>query len=363
MRANLVDLEASPSYLMLKDAEPGTETRRKFSDEIEAGKDLWTVVEAADAQLRTARVHADEKGSAAHQEAELRRLLTEKWFAISFADGRTVSMSVNQTLGEIRNRLAGVSEAVSAVEDLWTGLMPRIDSARDTLIRLEGEAQALGVTEPLIGRAKAKVEDLAERLLSDPLSVVSADGPQLDRDVAEAAKQMARLRTGHDNLDKDLNGTEERLASLRVIRARAEAAFVEASTKIDSVTGLVRTPSAAIIDGPDGLAAKLDGLFDDAGSTAWTQKRSLLDIWLTTVKKLEAQLIRAETANRAPLERRDELRGRLQAYKAKIAAAGKAEDMDFSEIVDRARSELFTSPTDLSVADAAIAELAARLRQ
>ncbi|MEM7275157.1 MAG: hypothetical protein AAF547_18895 [Actinomycetota bacterium] len=362
-RAGLLEIEASPSYLMLTDPAIEGETARRYGAAARDARDLWPLMDAAGVQLAAARNQLDSKGASGAAGRELRRLLEEPWYAVTdLADGVPRSLSTSQTLAEVRRRYQAIRAGVTEVDQLWVSVLPRVDSARGTLDRLEHEAGELEIVEPLIGRARALAEDLAERLVSDPASVTVADGANLDAQVAKAAKQMAVLRTGHDRLDADFESTEELLASLRVLRARAEAARVEAMTKIVDPDGLVRVPSVELLDGPDGMAKRLDDLFDGAATAAWTQKRTLLDSWLTTARKLEAQLQRAEDANRTPLEARNELRGRLQAYAAKIAATGRAEDIDLAEVVDRARAQLYTAPTDLAAAEAAITELATRLR-
>jgi hypothetical protein len=358
----LSEIEESPSYLMLQDAAVTGETARKYGKAAAEARDLWAYLEAARAQLSAARAHYDAKGVKGSNGAELRRLLEQPWFAATIGTDPPRNLSVGQTLAEVRRRYEAIRAGVTEVDRLWASVLPRVDAARTTLDRLQGEADDLGVLEPLIGRARALADDLAERLIDDPASVSAADGANLDVQVAKAAKQMSALRTGHENLDVDFAATEELLASLRVLLARAEAARAEALAKVVDPQGLVRVPGPQVLDGPDGLANRLDGLFENAATAAWTQKRTLLDSWLASARKLEAQLMRAGDSNRAPIEARNELRGRLQAYSAKIAATGRAEDLELAELVDRARSRLFTAPTDLVEAEAAMVELAARLR-
>lgn len=348
---------------MLTDEALTGETARRYGTAAREARDLWAFVEAAEIQLTTARSHYTTKGAVGANGRELRRLLEERWFAITNLTGAAPKdYSITGTLAEIRRRYQAVRAGVTEVEQLWVSVLPRVDSARTTLARLQAEAADLGIVEPLIGRAQALAEDLAERLVADPASVSVGDGSNLDTQVAKAAKQMATLRAGHDQLDTDFEGTEELLASLRVLRARAEAARVEAINKVIGTHELVRVPSEALLDGPDGMANRLDALFEAAATAAWTQKRTMLDAWLTTARKLEAQLLRAGDTNRRPLEARNELRGRLQAYAAKIAATGRSEDLELAELLDRARAELYTAPTDLNTAEAAIADLATRLR-
>ncbi|MGI9596047.1 MAG: hypothetical protein ACR2QK_07805, partial [Acidimicrobiales bacterium] len=219
--SGLSEIEASPSYLMLKDATVSGETARKYGAAARDARDLWTFIEAAGAQLAAARSHFDTKGANGAQGVELRRLLEEPWFAITTVDGPARNYSVSQTMGEIRRRYQAIRIGVTEIDRLWVSVLPRVEAARTTLERLESEAAELGVLEPLIGRAKALADDLAERLVSDPASVSTQDGSNLDLQVANAAKQMSALRTGHDDLDADFNATEQLLASLRVLLARA----------------------------------------------------------------------------------------------------------------------------------------------
>lgn len=366
-RAEMTEIEASPSYLMLRDASETGDTARKYGSAAADARGLWGLIDGVAAQLSEARDFVDNNGSNGARSTELRRLLEQRSIVAVEDPSSTPARSarrytVSEAFREIRRRYEAVRAGVTEIDQLWVSVLPRVEAARTSLDRLQAEADDLGVLEPLIGRAKALAEDLAERLVADPASVSIQDGTNLDVQVANAAKQMATLRTGHDNLDGDFNATEELLASLRVLRARAEAARTEALAKIDQPQGLVRVPDRSLLDGPDGMAARLDELLENAATAAWTQKRALLDSWLTSAVKLEAQLNRAGDANRGPVEARNELRGRLRAYTAKMAAMGRAEDLELADLVDRARSELYTAPTDLATAEAAIADLATRLR-
>lgn len=363
LRAGVVEIESLPSFLMLTDADLTGETARRYGMAARDAAQLWELLDAGAALLGAARNHVATKGSTGAAATELRRLLNEPWYSVAIGRGQPRTYSANGVLAEIRRRYDAVRSAVADIDHLWVSILPRVDAARATLARLQAEVDELGVPEPLVGRARALAEDLAERLIEDPASVHPQDGANLDLQVAEAAKMVATLRTKHDDLDIDLASTEELLASLRVLRARAEAARREATAKVAASDGLVRVPGEAVLDGPDGLAARLDQLFDDAAGGNWSRKRSLLDAWLDSARRLEAQLIRAGETNRAPVEARDELRGRLRAYNAKMAATGRAEDLALVEVADQARGLLYTAPTDLDAAEAAIADLAARLRQ
>jgi hypothetical protein len=367
LRGGLVDLEASPSYLMLVNDPLDGETRRKVGSAGLEAADLWSLLDAAGTALDETRGYLTLNGQRGQHRAELVRLLSERWIPVALGSPGSpgageARYAIDEILGMIRSRYDSIREWATQITDLWLAILPRVDAAKATLGRLDTEAAQLGVVEPTIGRARALVSDLEVRLVSDPLSVVIGDGPQLDAQVAAAAAQVASLRSGHDSLEADLASTEGLLASLRLLLARAEAAASEARSKVVDPEGLVRVPSGSVLDGPDGLAARLDQLNARTGAGLWTQRRTLLDSWLATAHKLETQLVRAEAANRRPLLRRDELRGRLRAYRAKIAAVGRAEDLELTAVADEARAELFTAPTDLDRAAATMEELARRLR-
>lgn len=392
LRAGLVDLEASPSYLMLTDAAIGPVTARTVGAAAREAADLWPLLNGVEGALAEIRRYQSDHGVAGKHGAEIVRLLSQRWIPIELpssvgaASGSSsgqslglppapvpspvssgppanaVAFAVGEALDAFRHRFDAIRTGVSQVNALFLDLLPRIDAGRKTLNRLDGEVQALGVPEPLIGRARALAQDLEQRLVADPLAVTAGDGAKLDADVAAAAAQVATLRSGHDSLEADLGATEELLAALRVLRAQAQAAGSEAEAKVVDPQGLVAVPSPAVLDGNGGLASRLDEITSRLPTSSWDQRRSLLDGWLGTARKLQAQLSRAEAANRAPLARRDELRGLLRAYQSKVSAVGRAEDLELTAIVDQARTELYTAPTDLDRAATIIEDLARRLR-
>ena len=375
-RAGVVEMEQSPSYLMLVDADPSSVTGASYAKALEQGKDLWLLLDVLTNHLDEAQAFADRHKLATaspkdRRLAELGALLARpvtisasQVGITSELDGQT--LTVHTVLDRLRQRYDAIHNGVAKIDRLWLNVLPRIEAARETVVRLQTEADDLGVVEPLIGRALLRADDLAARLMSDPLSVDDGDGTDLDRQVAEAARQMATLRTGFENLDADLDQTEEQLASLRVLRSRAAATAGEARTKVVGPHDLAAVPAPAIIDGPGGMAELLDDVLALArrlDQAQWTQQRAVLDSWLNKASRLEQQLVEAEARNRRPLDRRAELRGRLQAFQAKMAATGHAESPAAMSQADDAWTELYTAPTDLAKAEAAIAELAAELRK
>lgn len=68
------------------------------------------------------------------------------------------------------------------------------------------------------------------------------------------------------------------------------------------------------------------------------------------------------TANETPYQSRNELRGLLDALKAKAAASGLAEDPQCTRLYGEARDLLYTAPCDLGGAGAAVSRYGALLR-
>lgn len=362
LRAGLVDLEATPSYLMLSGNGSAGKTRHILGPAAAKATALWPLLLAVGQRLDEARTQAGEKSAfGSRKDAELAALLDLPIGPLAATDLEGRSLSLAEAVNEIRSRYGAIRDGASEIEALWLGVLPRIDSAVATLNALAVDAQELGITEPLLGRARALVEDLNERLVTDPLSVHIADGENLDALVAKASGQIARLQTGREDLAEDLAHAKQLLGSLRTARSQAGANRIESEAKVLNPVGLVQVPSEAVFDHPEkGLDNQLRKV---VSADDWSSQRALLDLWLGSARRLSVQLQKVEAKNAAPLSERSALRGRLRAYQAKMAAIGMAEDMDLTGVVDAATDELFTVPTDLTRASRLIADLAERLRQ
>jgi chromosome segregation ATPase len=337
-------------------------TRDQLGQVAAEAEELWPLLLAVGQRLDKARnVASSEAGSKQSRARNLAQLLDAP-MTISGVALTDQAMTLTSAVARIRQRYSTARDGASEIESLWLDVLPRIDAARATLAALARDAENLGVVEPLISRALNLADDLSERLVNDPLSVHTSDGSNLDEQVSKAVRQISMLQTGRDDLAQDLVEARQLLASLRTLKSRAAASYVESQTKVLKPNGLIHTPSDSIFDDQSkGLAKQLDRVISVDGK--WSAQRTLLDNWFDSARRLETQLSAAESANSRPLAERESLRGRLRAYQAKMAAVGKAEDMELTGVVDEARDELFTVPTDLLRAARIIADLAEQLRQ
>ncbi|WP_232331574.1 hypothetical protein [Nocardia puris] len=262
-------------------------------------------------------------------------------------------------LGE--RSLTGPSEQV-----LFVGLADTIDRMRATFPRIaafldevavagdrvvaglapmQQRLERVGTRTPELRSLAAEVDELLRRSATDPLAV-AADGIDaqlidLRARLEESARSVAELEAILADWDAAVALTEEQLTALRVATAHAERVRAEAEAKVHTA------PLPTVTDESAALAAALAGLArDPEGLLAL---REHIDTALGAA-------VRATDLAQGLLDRRAELRGRLDAYRVKAARLGIAEDRDVMASHRIAAGLLARKPCDLGAVTRAVTD-------
>lgn len=369
--ANLQELDNHSTYQVLKTDVLRGRTAAKIGPAFAKADTLWKyymLLQTTLTQCRTLRGAGKLRGN---EKSELVRILTTPSIILSTievpleergafeAASSDERVTIEQLLTRMRTLYEPIRDGVAEAERIHRDVLPRLNAAETTLNGAKAAAAELGMVEPELTEAVRQLERLRTLSFDDPLAVDMGSADALERQVRLAAGRVASLKKGRDRLGGDLGAMAGLVAEIRTLRVRAESARHETLEKITSPTGLVRVPPEAAIDGPGGLQADSAAILDS--NAPWHRQRQELDAWLEKARRLRDQLRRAEQRNRRDLTRRDELRGLLRAYRAKMAGVGKAEDVVLREIADEAHNELFTSPTNLARAEKIVQDLGASL--
>ena len=151
-----------------------------------------------------------------------------------------------------------------------------------------------------------------------------------------------------------LTAAAQALGAILTLIEQTRTARAEASQKILGITN-------GTVDA-DALAARLSLLrtnlesITSVGHGDWQEARRLLGQLDQQTAALREEVTLALGAVKGPLDTRNELRGRLDAYHAKALAIGLAEDERLTQVYERARALLFTAPCDVVEAEAAVRE-------
>jgi hypothetical protein len=144
-----------------------------------------------------------------------------------------------------------------------------------------------------------------------------------------------------------------RLPAIEAALASIAATLAEARRQRALIVRKIASPVPevpALDDGPADRLAALPALRDKG---RWADLLAELDELERAVATATEQAQAVQRAVVAPLDRRDELRGRLGAYQAMAGRHGHAEDPDLDELYRRAYDLLWTAPCDLVEAEAA----------
>lgn len=274
------------------------------------------------AQLTATLARADElRGSRPRLRAERRAELE------ALIDGRSQ---------QLRSALQAAEEAsaiVAAAGAAWGALTPRV-TAIDA-----GELHGVG----------AECEQLVADLAADPLSVDPARVDALE----QAIEELAGLR---EAAATRLAAAQALLDSLEAAQRDGEAAHELVLVKIANPS--VPSPRRVLSELAAGLR-EIESLVEHA---RWTEARDALAGWSGDATAELERALAIAAANRAPIERRNQLRGLLKAYQGKARSLRALEDDAIVALFEGARHELYTAPTDLGVASELISRYQEALR-
>ncbi|MGW1886422.1 hypothetical protein [Streptomyces sp. NPDC001970] len=260
-------------------------------------------------------------------------------------------------------------DMVVAADAVWSALPARIDLLSAELQRTRSLAHSVGV-RPGEHPAGDDLESITHELsalraqvVSDPLAfwapapVSSAPGggrPDTDR-YDRAARALEDVRREIEAVLAVRQDSEDRLIRLRDLLSRADRTLAEARVARGEVLAKIAASEVPAVSGPPtALQERLGMAAEYRRHAQWHRLSPLLE---SLERDAEDELMRAReslTAVTAPLAVRAELRGRLDAYKAKVARHGMAEDPLLIERYDAARRMLWSAPCDLRAAEQAV---------
>jgi hypothetical protein len=388
IETSLLALQDHAGRRLLEGAELTGVTRDRWAAAEQSITLLWTYFEAYGSALSAVReIRARRRWSSRDDLAELTERLRGPGITVAGAAASGVSgatgavpsvtgpakLSERFTLEELVARMnelyASSLDVVVTADAVWSALPARIDLLSAELQRTRSLAHSVGVRpgeHPSGDELEAITRELTvlrAQVISDPLAfwrpAAGSSAPGGGRPDTERYDRAAR---GLEDVRREIEAvlgvrqdSEERLIRLRDLLSRADRTLAEARTARGEVLAKIAASEVPAVSGPPtALQERLATAAEYRRHSRWHRLSPLLE---ALEREAEEELLRAReslTAVTAPLAVRAELRGRLDAYRAKVARHGHAEDPVLIERYDIARRMLWSAPCDLRAAEQAV---------
>ncbi|MFJ4618092.1 hypothetical protein [Streptomyces sp. NPDC088812] len=381
IETSLLALQDHAGRRLLEGARLTGVTEERWADTEASVTLLWAYFDAYSDALRAAReIRSRRRWSSREDLVELTELLRGASVTVAGAalanapaphgTGRlSQSFSLAGLVDRMNELYASSLDMVVAADAVWSALPARIDLLAAELRRTRQLAHSVGV-RPGEHPAGDDLEHithtltrLREQVVSDPLAFwVRAQGSSApgggrpDTTVYDReARALEDVRREIDAVLTVRQDAEKRLVRLRDVLSRADRTLAEARAARGEVLAKIAATEVPVVGGPPTvLQEQLATAAEYRRQAQWHRLSPLLE---SLEQKAEDELLRAREslgAVTAPLAVRAELRGRLDAYKAKVARHGLAEDAFLVERYDAARRMLWSAPCDLRVAEQAV---------
>ena len=261
-----------------------------------------------------------------------------------------------QTLNRMNTEYQLAADFIAQTEEAWNRLFAAADPVQARLKQL-GET-ARGIGDRSVNTAVAGLIDsysaLRREVFADPLGLVAAGSTfngrlaEIGRQigvVAEAAAHQADLRADYDRGTEHLRQLVERVDQVEAAQRQV------AQTVRDKI--LIENLPAFTTQAP-ALRARLGALDALRTQGQWARLTTEAAILADALDAALAAATKVEQLMSGLLERREELRGRLQAYRVRAARKGAAESQPLEAYYQTARELLWTKPCDLAAATRAL---------
>jgi hypothetical protein len=373
IESSLLALQDHSGRRLLEGAELTGVTEEKWAATEHALALLWAHFDAYTGALATARTLRGRRRWPTQAElGELTDLLRGPGVTVSGGDlpdnARTLtgpallteSLSLDKVLERMNGWYAQVIEVVSAADAVWSELPARIDLLTAEAQRVRSLAQAVGVrpgAHPSGDDLEGLLADLGTlraQAISDPLAFWDGGRPDTSRYEC-SGRVLEEIRREVEAVMHVRDDADHRLLRLRDVLSRADRTLTEARSARGEVLAKIAASEVPAVSGPPGaLHEQLATAVEYRMTGQWHRLSPLLD---GLEVRADEELLRARdslTAVTAPLAVRAELRGRLDAYRAKVARHGMAEDPLLVERYDQGRRLLWSAPCDLRAAEHAV---------
>jgi chromosome segregation ATPase len=362
IQANLLELDRSYVRQVLDRATLTGRTSQRWEKASATLAELWQTYMAYTAVVDRVAELCGARGPAKKDLPELTALLTGTSVKLTrapvplarrdLADTGRQALTLGASVAAMRRAFTEVAEVTSAVETVWSDVGGRLDAAAEELSRLRPLLTGLGEEiAAAVRAADASLDSLRTGMNADPLALWQpgrADTSAADR----LAEQVRALAARVAELDRLRGQAQRRIGALEAATAAAKAARRDAAT---AWRGAAQRISGLPPPLPDIAEPPLASLTALAAAGRWPRLETELDRCERELAAAVNQTHDFERTVATALGRRDELRGLLDAYKAKAARLGLTENADLAARYDQARDLLWTAPCDPAAAEAAVA--------
>lgn len=269
----------------------------------------------------------------------------------------TESVTLAETLNLMNSDFQLAADFVTAADSAWNRLFLQADPVQERFKQVIGAVRE--IDDRTLAAAVAAVGDeytkLRREVFADPIGVAapgSAFPRRLER-IREDLEGLAATATGAADLRADFERRAQQLARLIDRIADVEDAQREAETAVREKIQVAALPPRTAQAGA--LRARLAALGDLRERGLW---RRLAEEAAALESALDGALAAAGRTHQAIaglLERREELRGRLAAYRVRAARSGAAEDPRLEAHYRTACDLLWSKPCDLAASTRALA--------
>ncbi|GAA1902996.1 hypothetical protein GCM10009716_11140 [Streptomyces sodiiphilus] len=370
IESSLLALQDHAGRRLLEGTALSGTTRERWAGAERTVSRLWTYYEICTETLETARQLRDRRRSPGRQELlQLTMLLTGRNLPLPEEDGTAARVGWQELVGRINAGYAEVLAVVIAADTVWSALPARIDLLSAELRRLSGLARSAGVRpgeHPAgdeLRRVTGELTALRAEVIADPLAFWVPDGgssapgggrPDTTR-YDRAARALDDIRREVEAVLGVRRDAEERLMRLRDLLSRADRTLAEARLARGEVLAKIAASEVPAVGGPPGeLQEQLTAAAEYRRRAQWHRLSPLLE---SLEVRAEEELERARASLSAvttPLAVRAELRGRLDACRARVARLGRDGEPLLAERYAAARRLLWSAPCDLRAAERAV---------
>jgi hypothetical protein len=356
--ANLVDLDDNPARKDLDKTRLTGETAAAWADATEALTQLWDGYRMLTESIARARALRDQRRLSDSERATFTHLVLGRSITLStttvplaqrglLGAGQVISTcSPGELLSAMEAAFHTAVTVASRAGEVWQRLLPAAADAATAVDHVRTLTRQAGASTATIDDADRRLGVFTSMLAADPLGVDERD--------------LATVRSLVDRADAERTSAAE----LREMLTRRLAEAKELLTEL-AAAGRAADAAAAALDGrfaPDDISTvrtvdlrpDLTAIEMLATAGHWSLIIPRLSGWTRQARGQLAALREATARNTGLLAARNEMRGRLDAFRAKALSRGLGESGDLTPLAEAAHAALHQAPCDLDAARRAV---------